>query len=150
MLVWVMFMKKKMFVVLLAIFVGGTLAFFTFSRFEKRKNTEDYISLTVLQTGVFHDYENALEQKESLEHAIILEDQDMYRVIVGASMNSNGLSKIEKILADQNIHYYKKELTVLESDVELFSKYNLLLEQASSDESVLLLNQKILESMEIS
>ena len=74
----------------------------------------------------------------------------MYRVIVGASMNQEGLSKIEKILNTQNIHYYKKELTVLESDTELFSKYNLLLERASSDESVLLLNEKILESMEIS
>ena len=145
-----MFMKNKLIVVLLAIFIGGILAFFTFSRLETRETTEDYITLTVLQTAVFSEYENALEQKESLENAIILQDNGMYRVIVGASMNQEGLSKIEKILNTQNIHYYKKELTVLESDTELFSKYNLLLERASSDESVLLLNEKILESMEIS
>lgn len=145
-----MFMKNKLIVVLLAIFIGGILAFFTFSRLETRETTEDYITLTVLQTGVFSEYENALEQKESLENAIILQDNGMYRVIVGASMNQEGLAKIEKILNTQNIHYYKKELTVLESDTELFSKYNLLLERASSDESVLLLNEKILESMEIS
>ena len=143
-------MKNKLIVVLLAIFIGGILACFTFSRLETRETTEDYITLTVLQTGVFSEYENALEQKESLENAIILQDNGMYRVIVGASMNQEGLSKIEKILNTQNIHYYKKELTVLESDTELFSKYNLLLERASSDESVLLLNEKILESMEIS
>lgn len=143
-------MKNKIIVVFLAIAVGGILAFFTFLRLEKRNTTEDYITLTVLQTGAFSDYENALEQKKSLESAIILQDNGLYRVIVGASMNQDGLLKIEKILASQNIHYYKKEISVLESDTELFSKYNLLLERASSDESVLLLNQKILESMELS
>ena len=137
-------------IILLAITIGGVLAFFTLSRIERKNKTENVITLTVLQTGVFSDYENAVEQKESLNNAIILEDNGLYRVIVGASTNESGLSKIEKILESQKIHYYKKEITVLESDSEQFSKYNLLLEKANSEESVLLLNQKILESMELS
>ena len=137
-------------IILLAITIGGVLAFFTLSRIERKNKTENVITLIVLQTGVFSDYENAVEQKESMNNAIILEDNGLYRVIVGASTNESGLSKIEKILESQKIHYYKKELTVLESDSEQFSKYNLLLEKANSEESVLLLNQKILESMELS
>ena len=137
-------------IILLAITIGGVLAFFTLSRIERKNKAENVITLTVLQTGVFSDYENAVEQKESLNNAIILEDNGLYRVIVGASTNESGLSKIEKILESQKIHYYKKEITVLESDSEQFSKYNLLLEKANSEESVLLLNQKILESMELS
>ena len=144
-----MIVKKKIIIILLAITIGGVLAFFTLSRIERKNKTENVITLTVLQTGVFSDYENAVEQKESLNNAIILEDNGLYRVIVGASTNESGLSKIEKILESQKIHYYKKELTVLESDSEQFSKYNLL-EKANSEESVLLLNQKILESMELS
>ncbi len=145
-----MIVKKKIMIILLAITIGGVLAFFTLSRIERKNKTENVITLTVLQTGVFSDYENAVEQKESLNNAIILEDNGLYRVIVGASTNESGLSKIEKILESQKIHYYKKEITVLESDSEQFSKYNLLLEKANSEESVLLLNQKILESMELS
>lgn len=145
-----MIVKKKIMIILLAITIGGVLAFFTLSRIERENKTENVITLTVLQTGVFSDYENAVEQKESMNNAIILEDNGLYRVIVGASTNESGLSKIEKILESQKIHYYKKELTVLESDSEQFSKYNLLLEKANSEESVLLLNQKILESMELS
>lgn len=145
-----MIVKKKIIIILLAITIGGVLAFFTLSRIEGKNKTENVITLTVLQTGVFSDYENAVEQKESMNNAIILEDNGLYRVIVGASTNESGLSKIEKILESQKIHYYKKELTVLESDSEQFSKYNLLLEKANSEESVLLLNQKILESMELS
>ena len=137
-------------IILLAITIGGVLAFFTLSRIERKNKTENVITLTVLQTGVFSDYENAVEQKESMNNAIILEDNGLYRVIVGASTNESGLSKIEKILESQKIHYYKKEITVLESDSEQFSKYNLLLEKANSEESVLLVNQKILESMELS
>ncbi len=145
-----MIVKKKIMIILLAITIGGVLAFFTLSRIERKNKTENVITLTVLQTGVFSDYENAVEQKESMNNAIILEDNGLYRVIVGASTNESGLSKIEKILESQKIHYYKKEITVLESDSEQFSKYNLLLEKANSEESVLLLNQKILESMELS
>ena len=145
-----MIVKKKIMIILLAITIGGVLAFFTLSRIERKNKTENVITLIVLQTGVFIDYENAVEQKESLNNAIILEDNGLYRVIVGASTNESGLSKIEKILESQKIHYYKKEITVLESDSEQFSKYNLLLEKANSEESVLLLNQKILESMELS
>lgn len=145
-----MIVKKKIIIILLAITIGGVLAFFTLSRIERKNKTENVITLTVLQTGVFSDYENAVEQKESMNNAIILEDNGLYRVIVGASTNESGLSKIEKILESQKIHYYKKEITVLESDSEQFSKYNLLLEKANSEESVLLLNQKILESMELS
>ena len=145
-----MIVKKKIIIILLAITIGGVLAFFTLSRIERKNKTENVITLTVLQTGVFSDYENAVEQKESMNNAIILEDNGLYRVIVGASTNESGLSKIEKILESQKIHYYKKELTVLESDSEQFSKYNLLLEKANSEESVLILNQKILESMELS
>ena len=145
-----MIVKKKIIIILLAITIGGVLAFFTLSRIERKNKTENVITLTVLQTGVFSDYENAVEQKESMNNAIILEDNGLYRVIVGASTNESGLSKIEKILEGQKIHYYKKEITVLESDSEQFSKYNLLLEKANSEESVLLLNQKILESMELS
>ena len=145
-----MIVKKKIIIILLAITIGGVLAFFTLSRIERKNKTENVITLTVLQTGVFSDYENAVEQKERMNNAIILEDNGLYRVIVGASTNESGLSKIEKILESQKIHYYKKEITVLESDSEQFSKYNLLLEKANSEESVLLLNQKILESMELS
>ena len=145
-----MIVKKKIIIILLAITIGGVLAFFTLSRIERKNKTENVITLTVLQTGIFSDYENAVEQKESMNNAIILEDNGLYRIIVGASTNESGLSKIEKILESQKIHYYKKELTVLESDSEQFSKYNLLLEKANSEESVLLLNQKILESMELS
>ena len=101
----------------------------------------------MLQTGVFENYQNALENQEKMNNAIILEDEGIYRVVVGASTKESGLEKIESILKEHNIHFYKKKMVIVEQDIELFEKYNLLLENATSDEVVLLLNQKILESM---
>ena len=82
-----------------------------------------------------------------MSNAIILEDEGIYRVIVGASTKESGLEKIESILKERNIHYYKKKMVIIDKDIDLFEKYNLLLENATSEEVVLLLNQKILESM---
>jgi len=140
-------MRKKIIVILLAVMIGSILAFFTFIRLKPHNDSLSVISLYVLQTGVFQDYQNALEQKNSLEKAIIYQDGNYYRVIVGASNTESGLAKIETILTNQNIHYYKKMLTVLENS-ELFLQYNMLLEKASNDETVLLLNCKILDAME--
>ena len=63
------------------------------------------------------------------------------------SIKIERLEKIESILKERNIHYYKKKMVIIDKDIDLFEKYNLLLENATSEEVVLLLNQKILESM---
>lgn len=146
MLIPVMFMKKKLISIGLAILTGAVLAIPALS-IKKEQEQIGEAEVYVLQTGVFENYQNALENQEKMNNAIILEDEGIYRVIVGASTKESGLEKIESILKEKNIHYYKKKMVIVEQDIELFEKYNLLLENATSDEVVLLLNQKILESM---
>lgn len=146
MLIPVMFMKKKLISIGLAILTGAVLAIPALS-IKKEQEQIGEAEVYVLQTGVFENYQNALENQEKMNNAIILEDEGIYRVVVGASTKESGLEKIESILKEHNIHYYKKKMVIVEQDIELFEKYNLLLENATSDEVVLLLNQKILESM---
>lgn len=140
-------MKKKIIVIILAILVGCLLAFFTLTKTKLSSSKKDYISMTVLQTGVFSNYENALQQKNRFDNAIIYYDQEHYLVLVGASTDESGLAKIEKILNEKNISFYKKKIQILEEEKNLFLKYNMLLEKAQNEETVLLLNQKILEKM---
>ena len=131
--------------IFLSFIVGCSLAL-PFLTLEKDfEEIPSCISIYVLQTGVYSSYENALSEKT--DHSIIYMDNDLFRVIVGASMNESGLLKLENILKENNVHYYKKELQIMSSDVELFSKYNLMLEKANNKETVLLLNQKILEKI---
>lgn len=140
-------MKKKLIIIFLAIVVGGVLAFFTLIRTPVLKKENNLIDLIVLQTGVYENKENALREKNNLENAIIYYDGIYYRVIVGASTNEAGLEKIENILDAKNIKYYKKNMQILEEEKDIFNKYNMLLEKASNEETIILLNQKILEKM---
>ncbi len=131
----------------MAIFAGVCLSFPFFKMEKKHVENPSVFSLYVLQTGVYSSYENALKEKERIMNAVIFPDGDIYRVLVGASLNEVGLLKIENVLKEEGIHYYKKEISLLQSDSKLFSQYNLMLEKAESKESILLLNQKILEKM---
>lgn len=143
----VMKVKKKLLFVCLALVIGAALAFFTLFYLEPTNNEEKILSLKVLQTGVYSSYDNALEAKERVENAIIYEDNGLYRVLVGASTTDAGLEKIETIMTKKGISYYKKDLVVKESGQDLLLKYNMMLEKANEEETILLLNARILEKM---
>lgn len=139
-------MKKKILAILFAILVGGILAFPVLSNQRKPKNSS-VISMYILQTGVFKDFENAKEEQAKIKNSVIYKDNDIYRVLVGASTNETSLMKVEEYLKEEQIHYYKKEIEIYENNIDLFSKYNVMLEKAEEKETILLLNQKILEKM---
>ena len=90
-------MKKKLVSIGLALLTGAVLAIPALS-IKKEQEQIGEAEVYVLQTGVFEDYQNALENQEKMSNAIILEDEGIYRVIVGASTKESGLEKIESIL----------------------------------------------------
>jgi len=141
-------MKKKILIILTAIFIGGVLAISVLPfNMPLKKNNEETFNVYILQAGVYVNYQNALNAKAKLEGSIIYQDNNLYRVLVGASTKEENLLKIETALQEKNIRYYKKEIQVLEKEGDLFSKYNVMLEKAENKETILLLNQKILEKM---
>lgn len=142
---WEVFMKKKLFVFFLAIFVGVILALPALKIYIPETNPQ-IVDLFVLQTGVFKNLENAIESQKNISNSIIYQDQNQYRILVGASLSEENLQKIEQVLLEDNIHYYKKKLSV-QVDSELFYKYNLMLEKTKDKETIVLLNKKMLEKM---
>lgn len=137
-------MKKKLIAIFLAILTGAVLAVPALV-FQRKQKVSDDVKVYVLQTGAYKSYENALEKQSSIENSILYKENDTYLVLVGASTSENSLSKIAGFLQEENVDYYKKTITIFESDMELFQKYNFMLEKAEKKETVLLLNQKILE-----
>ncbi len=139
-------MKSKLIVCFFALLTGVALALPVFVVHHPEKNNEP-VSLYVLQIGVFESYENALQKQKEFPTSIIYNDSNFYRVLIGASTSLESLDKVKKILDEKNIYYYEKEITDVFLEKEIVSSYNLLLEQANEKESILLLNQKILETM---
>ena len=138
-------MKKKIFIIILAVLVGAILSFVTLYHYQKKDRVTVDETLTILQTGIYKEYKNALKEQSKVDGSIVLRDSDYYVVIAGASTSKAGLTKVENMLNNQGIHYYKKEIT-LNVTSEL-KKYNMLLDKTVDQKSISLLNQKILESI---
>ena len=137
-------MKKKILIILMAIAVGAILALPTLSMAFKENIKKE--NMYVLQLGVFKNYANALEKKESVKGSMIYQNKELYYVLAGLSKEETGLYKIEKYLQTDNISYYKKQMPISYYPNNL-EKYNLLLKKASDEETIKSLNEKVLKEV---
>ena len=137
-------MKKKILIILMAIAVGAVLALPTLSMSSKDSSKKE--NMFVLQLGIFKNYDNAFEKKQSVKGSIIYQNNDVYYVLAGVSKEETGLYKIEEYLKKENISYYKKQMTIC-YDADNLEKYNLLLQKTSDVETIKTLNEKVLKEV---
>ena len=137
-------MKKKILIILMAIAVGAILALPTLSMSLKDSSKKE--NMFVLQLGIFKNYDNAFEKKQSVKGSIIYQNKDVYYVLAGVSKEETGLYKIEEYLKKENISYYKKQMTI-SYDADNLEKYNLLLQKTSDVETIKTLNEKVLKEV---
>lgn len=64
------------------------------------------------QLGVFNNYETAEKLKEKYNNAVIVKDDDVYRVYYSILTNDKVVSKMEKHLIDNDINYYIKTIKI--------------------------------------
>lgn len=137
-------MKKKILIILVAIAVGAVLALPTLSMSSKDSSKKE--NMFVLQLGIFKNYDNAFEKKQSVKGSIIYQNNDVYYVLAGVSKEETGLYKIEEYLKKENISYYKKQM-IISYDADNLEKYNLLLQKTSDVEIIKTLNEKVLKEV---
>lgn len=137
-------MKKKILIILMAIAVGAVLALPTLSMSSKDSSKKE--NMFVLQLGIFKNYDNAFEKKQSVKGSIIYQNNDVYYVLAGVSKEETGLYKIEEYLKKENISYYKKQMTIC-YDADNLEKYNLLLQKTNDEETIKTLNEKVLKEV---
>ena len=130
-------MKKKILIILVAIAVGAVLALPTLSMSSKDSSKKE--NMFVLQLGIFKNYDNAFEKKQSVKGSIIYQNNDVYYVLAG-------VSKEEEYLKKENISYYKKQM-IISYDADNLEKYNLLLQKTSDVETIKTLNEKVLKEV---
>ena len=137
-------MKKKILIILMAIAVGAILALPTLSMSLKDSSKKE--NMFVLQLGIFKNYDNSFEKKQSVKGSIIYQNKDVYYVLAGVSKEETGLYKIEEYLKKENISYYKKQMTIC-YDADNLVKYNLLLQKTNDEETIKTLNEKVLKEV---
>ncbi len=137
-------MKKKILTILIAIAVGAILALPTLSMASKDSSKKE--NMFILQLGIFKNYDNAFEKKQSVKGSIIYQNKDVYYVLAGVSKEETNLYKIEEYLQNENISYYKKQM-IISYDPDNLEKYNLLLQKTNDVETIKTLNEKVLKEV---
>lgn len=139
-------MKKKLILIVFALFLGGIMAFITYQKF-KGFDGEILGDVTLYQLGVYESYENALAKKESFTGSLVVNKDNMYQVI-GAIVKSEACAKkIEELLSEENITYYKKKIMLNEEDTKMVENYELLMEKADNADTLELINQELLKAI---
>lgn len=80
------------------------------------------LSATGFQLGVFNNEQSAVDLRNKYDGAIIMQDEDVFRVYYSILTNPRVVVKMEKYLDDQSINYYLKTITV--KDAELIKAIN--------------------------
>lgn len=142
-------MKKYLMITFIAVLVGGLFAFYMFYGIDKTvadviKNNDH---ITVFQSGVFKDEENALIEKNKYEQAIIIKDENLYRVYIGVSYDEEVTLAYENYFKKNNYDYYCKKLEVSDNYLTNLKKYEELIKRSFNEDIYININKDLLAKL---
>ena len=140
-------MKKYLKVLLFSVAIGGVLAYLFYQDINKevRAISKKEEVVTIFQTGVFKDYDNALEFSKTFASSIIYEDNDYYRVIIALTYHEDVKTKLEVMYTNKEINYYLKEIRVSKDLIEKISKFESIILKSDKEEVIDNVNNSILK-----
>lgn len=115
---------KKLIPYLLSILLGTVFGLFMFKQanFNFSDVIKTSITATGFQLGVYNDLSGAKELKEKYPNALILKDDDVYRVYYSILTNKEAINKMTDYLDKEKVAFYSKTITI--SDESLISSLN--------------------------
>ena len=102
-------MKKKLIIIMLALVIGGSIAYFMFSR--EYVDDSGKVRVKAFQVGVFTNYDNALKVADR-NNGIVVNDNDVYRVYVSILSNQEAVEKMKEYYDEIGLHYYLRDIEV--------------------------------------
>lgn len=112
---------------------------FIFTKYDKNKTT--LVSADLIMTNKIYVYQYAvysnLENLKKLNIDYTYElNNDKYYVYVGMTSNKDNIDKLKKYFEDLNYDIYVKEIDVASDFYEILKQYDLLLNEAVTNESI--------------
>ena len=102
-------MKKVLIIILLALSIGGGIAYFMFTR--EYVSESDKVKVKAFQVGVFTNYDNALKIADR-NNGIVVNEDDLYRVYVSILSSKEAVDIMRRYYDSIGLHYYLKEIEV--------------------------------------
>lgn len=140
-------MKKYLKVVILAVVIGGVLAYFFYKdiKTEVKAITSKEEKVFLFQVGVFKSFDNASKLREKYETSTIYKDGEYYRVIIGVVHSDDALAKLENIYKEKEINYYIKEMNLDKKMVKKINEYENVYLKTNNTDAINIVMKSILE-----
>ncbi len=146
----VIILKKYMKLLAFAIFIGGLIAYFFYKDInrEVKATIKKEEIITLFQTGVFKDQNNALNFANTYPSAYIYENEGYYRVIIAATYEKEATVKLESIYKSEGIEYYLKEIRVSKNFIDKIKSYEKIIIKSEKKEIINTINNSILSMLD--
>lgn len=140
-------MKKMIIVVLVAIMLGGGIAYYLFNNVILKSDdiTKEKV-VNAFQVGAFTNYDNALRVAQR-DNGLVVFDEDIYRVYVAILYDDEAILKLSAYYESIGLEYYLKPIYVSEEFVKEIKDNEELLKVSSSDTYVTI-NSDVLSKFE--
>ena len=105
---------KRIIPYILFLILGALFGYLLFqdADFDLKEVFANTINAKAFQIGVFNNEDGAKKLKEKYPDAIIVTDEDVFRVYYSILTNDEVINKMEKYLTKQNINYYIRNITI--------------------------------------
>ena len=110
---------KRFLPYIIALATGIVFGFLLFqeANFNLREVFSDSMTVTAFQLGVFNNEQSAIELKNRHEGAIVMREEDVYRVYFSLLTNDRVITRMESHLQAQGINYFLRQITIRDSDL---------------------------------
>lgn len=120
------------------------LLMFNNSNYNLKEVFSNSLDATGFQLGVFNDYQTAENLKQKYDCAVIIQDDDVYRVYYSILTNNHVIKQMESFLLNQKISFYKKDITISDNDlIKALNNYQSLMIEGN-DEVLSSLNKLVM------
>ena len=138
---------KKLIPYVCSLALGLIFGFLLFqdAKFNIKEVFADNLRVTAFQLGVFNNEKSALDLKKKYDGAIVMQDEDVYRVYYSILTNDKVIAKMEEYLTNKKISYYLKSFVVKDASlIKAINEYEGTMAEGS--ETVLVSVNKLITS----
>ena len=143
-------MNKKFLVwIVIAVLSGLTLGNIFYKQYEKEQNLDNVYNTYLLQLGVYNSKKEMEEHLNDLEDYMVIEKNDKFYVYLGISTKKTNAQKVQDAFLEKNIKVSIKKTAI--DNVEFISnleQFDVLLDNASTNDDIMSINEVILSSYE--
>ena len=136
-----MYIKKFIIPIILS------LCFFFIIYINYKNKKIEYKEVYVLQVGAYKKYENLVNKTKYLDNYLIYQENDLYKIFIGVTLNNDNYNKIESIYGEDT---FKKVIRINDEEyIDNLKKYDTLIKETNDKELLNDIIKKELRELEV-